>query len=94
MPYMKNGKRDYKAEDKWDANHPGRLQAREARHVARAHMAKKGLVHKGDGKDVDHKTPLSKGGSKADSNLRVTSQHFNRSFNRTKSGAIKGKTGR
>ncbi len=94
MPYMKNGKRDYKREDQWDANHPGRLKQREARHVARAHMMKAGKVHKGDNLQVDHKTPLSKGGSKKDSNLRVVSTHFNESFHRTKTGAIRGKTGR
>jgi hypothetical protein len=34
-------------------------------------MEKAGLVHKGDGKDVDHKTPLSKGGATTRSNLSV-----------------------
>lgn len=45
-------------------------------------METAGLVHKGDGKDVDHKTPLSKGGKTAKGNLRVQSAHDNRSYAR------------
>jgi hypothetical protein len=40
-------------------------------------MEKKGLVHKGDGKMVDHKKELVRGGSNAPSNLRVTSDKTN-----------------
>lgn len=43
---------------------------------------KQGRVKKGDGKDVDHKKPIAKGGGNALSNLRVQSQHSNRSFPR------------
>jgi hypothetical protein len=45
-------------------------------------MVKEGRAHKGDGKDVDHKVPLSKGGSTSKSNLRVKSVHANRSYKR------------
>lgn len=45
-------------------------------------METAGLVHKGDGKDVDHKTPLSKGGKTVKSNLSVKSAHDNRSYAR------------
>lgn len=45
---------------------------------------KAGLVRKGDGKDVDHRRPLDKGGSNARINLRVMSRHANRSFKRTR----------
>ena len=48
-----------------------------------------GKVSKGDGKDVDHKNPLSKGGGTSRSNLRVTSKSANRSFARTKAGKMK-----
>lgn len=51
-------------------------------------MEKAGKVHKGDGKDVDHKTPLSKGGKTTRSNLRVTSRSENRSFRRNKDGSL------
>lgn len=49
---------------------------------ARREMEKKGLVHKGDGKEVDHIRPLSKGGSNDNSNLRVVSRKVNRSYRR------------
>ena len=52
-------------------------------------MEREGKVTKGDGKDVDHKKPLSKGGGKSRSNLRVQSATSNRSFPRTKSGKVK-----
>ena len=55
------------------------IAKRAARNAARA---AKGLV-KGDGREVDHKKPLSKGGSNRKSNLRVTS----RSTNRRKAGS-------
>jgi hypothetical protein len=51
---------------------------------------KEGKVRKGDGKDVDHKKPLSKGGSTTKrSNLRVSSAKKNRSYPRTKSARMK-----
>lgn len=34
---------------------PEQVKKREARNKARRHMMKLGLVHKGDGKDVNHK---------------------------------------
>ena len=52
-------------------------------------MAAKGLVKKGDGKDVDHKRPLSKGGSNSLANLFVTGKSANRSFSRNKDSSIK-----
>ena len=50
---------------------------------------KAGKVHKHDGKDVDHKQPLSKGGSNAKSNWRVESKHSNRSYPRTRHAGMK-----
>jgi hypothetical protein len=52
-------------------------------------MEAKGLVRKGDGKDVDHKRPLIKGGSNDVSNLRVKNKSDNRSFARTKTARMK-----
>jgi 5-methylcytosine-specific restriction endonuclease McrA len=51
-------------------------------------MEKAGKVRKGDGKDVDHKRPLSKGGKTTLSNLRITSASSNRSFRRKKDGSL------
>lgn len=62
---------------------------RAARNAARSQMEKEGKVHKGDGKDVDHKKPLSKGGSTSRSNLRVQDSSKNRSYKRKKDGSIK-----
>lgn len=50
---------------------------------------KAGKVSKGDGKDVDHKVPLSKGGNNNMSNLRVTSRAANRSFSRNSDGSLR-----
>lgn len=82
-------KRDYKQEY---ANYNGTEEAKKKRaqnNKARRMMMREGLVQKGDGKDVDHKTPLSKGGTTARSNLRVKTASDNRSFPRKSSGAMK-----
>lgn len=89
MPYMKNGKRDYKTENEKYNSRPEQKKRRAARNTARRQAAAAGLVKKGDGKDVDHKRPLSKGGSNAKSNRRVVSASKNRSFARNKNGSMK-----
>lgn len=61
---------------------PEAKRERAARNAARDRMEKKGLVRKGDGKDVDHRKPLSRGGSNDDSNLRVQSRAKNRGYRR------------
>ena len=40
-------------------------------------MMKAGKVHKGDGKQVDHKVELVRGGNNTDANLRVVSERTN-----------------
>ena len=62
---------------------------RALRNKARRLLEKEGVVHKGDGKDVDHKVPLSKGGSAARSNLRVKPAAANRSYKRNSDGSMK-----
>lgn len=88
MPYMTNGKRDYSKQAKYDSK-PSVKKDRAARNKARREMEREGKVSKGDGKEVDHKKPLSKGGSKSRSNLRVRSASANRSFARKKDGSMK-----
>lgn len=68
---------------------PEQIKRRAQRNAARAEMEKAGLVRKGDGKDVDHKRPIAKGGGNTKSNLRVQSQSANRSFSRTRSARMK-----
>lgn len=78
--------RDYKQEY---ANYQGSEQQkknRAKRNGARRELEREGRVHKGDGKDVDHKHPLIKGGSNSPSNLRVQSVHANRSYRRDSKG--------
>ena len=78
MPFMTNGKRDYEKEAQWEKKtHPQRVKQRAERNSARARMMEAGKVHKGDGKQVDHKTELVKGGSNSNSNLRVVDAHTN-----------------
>jgi hypothetical protein len=81
MPYV-NKPRPYKHEYETYQGKPEQIKKRAMRNAARAEMVKEGRVHKGDGKDVDHKTPLSKGGSASKSNLAVKSVHANRSYKR------------
>lgn len=92
MPYMKNGKRDYKREYELYQSRPEQIKRRSERTVARRKANEAGITHKGDGKDIDHITPLSKGGSNAKSNQRVVSASTNRSFSRTSTGALKSQT--
>lgn len=70
--------RDYKKEYREYQGKPEQIRNRAARNKARAEMAKKVGASAIRGKDVDHKVPLSKGGSTRASNLRVRSVHANR----------------
>ena len=88
MPYMKNGKRDYRREVDLYTSRPDVIKKRVEQNKARRLMEKAGKVHKGDGKDVDHATPLSKGGKTTKSNLRVVSRSNNRSFRRNSDGSL------
>ena len=74
--------RDYKKEYANYQGKPEQIKNRALRNAARAKLAKEGLVHKGDNKDVDHKRELSRGGSNARSNLKAVSTPSNRSYPR------------
>lgn len=86
---MPRNPRDYTKEYAAYDGTPAVKKKRAERNQARAIMEKEGLVHKGDGKDVDHKKPLSKGGTTTRSNLKVKSATANRSYARTTKGAMK-----
>lgn len=94
MPYMTNGKRDYKKEVAKYTSKPEIVKKRVEQNKARRIMEEAGKVRKGDGKDVDHKTPLSKGGKTTKSNLRVTSASSNRSFSRNSDSSLKSQRSR
>lgn len=86
MPYMTDGERDYKKQAKYDSK-PGVKKDRAKRNAARRKMERAGKVHKGDGKDIDHKKGIDAGNGAA--NLRVQSASTNRSFPRNKDGSVK-----
>lgn len=94
MPYMKNGKRDYKREVAEYTSRPEVVKKRVEQNKARRIMEREGKVSKGDGKDVDHRTPLSKGGTSSRSNLRVVPASTNRSFARNSDSSLKNQRSR
>jgi 5-methylcytosine-specific restriction endonuclease McrA len=65
---------------------PEQVKKRVMRNQARAEAIKKGLVQKGDNKEVDHVIPLDRGGTNAPSNLRVVEKGKNRAWRKGKSG--------
>jgi hypothetical protein len=82
-------KRDYKAEY---ANYDGTEEVkkrRAERNKARRMLMREGVVTKGDGKDVHHKKPLSKGGKTTRSNIKAVDANKNRSYKRKADGSIK-----
>jgi len=87
--YKRNYGQEYKTAEKRGEVSSGSGGENALRHKARRALEKKGMVKKNDGQDVDHITPLSKGGSGAITNTRVQSAHNNRSYPRTSKGAIK-----
>lgn len=82
MPQSPQRKREYMAEYQ---KRPENVKKRVMRNAARRELEREGLVHKGDGKDVDHKKPLELGGSNSRSNLRVRSRSTNRGWRKGKS---------
>jgi len=90
MPFMKNGQRSYDRELLWEKEEkPQRVKERSKRNAARALMMEEGRAYKGDGRDVDHKKPLSKGGGNGRGNLRVVAASKNRSVKRKQDGSLR-----
>ena len=77
MPYV-NKPRPYKKEYDQYQGTEEQKKNRAKRNTARSKLEKSGSVSKGDGKDVDHKKALSKGGTNGLRNLRVVSRRTNR----------------
>lgn len=74
MPFMTNGKRDYKKEREWEKrNGDKRGKERSMRGKARREAGLK----VGDPREADHIKPLSEGGSNSKSNVRVVSSKTN-----------------
>jgi len=88
MPYV-NKPRPYKREyENYDGTEAVKKKRAE-RNKDRRIMERAGVVHKGDGKDVDHKKALSKGGRTVRSNLRAVSASDNRSYPRNSDHTMK-----
>lgn len=97
MPYV-NKPRPYKKE--WEQQQArDEKKSRATRERARYHMDKNGTDKNGngkadarEGKDIDHKRPISKGGTNSKTNLRVVSASNNRSFKRNSDSSVKKNT--
>ena len=83
---MAERKRDYKHE--YQSYHASEEQKknRAQRNAARRELEKKGVVKKGDGKDVAHKTAIKNGGGNSRTNLTVQSVATNRGWRKGQSG--------
>lgn len=77
--------RDYKREYEMYQGTTEQKRNRAKRNAARREMEREVGKSALKGKDVDHKIPLSRGGSNSRSNLQITSVHYNRSVKDKKS---------
>ena len=85
MPYV-NKARPYKKEYEQQVSrneHPLRMERQKARRAMDANGVNR------TGKDIDHKKPLSKGGTNAASNLRLVKPTTNRSFSRNSNHTVR-----
>ena len=93
MPSSPGYRRDYKQEARTSKARGeidgGSDTPNAKRKRLRRAFEKAGKVHPHDGKDVDHKVELSKGGSNDVSNGRVVKAGTNRSYPRNPDGSMK-----
>lgn len=85
MPYKRDYKQEYENYDGTEAVKKKRAERNKARRM----LTREGVVKKGDGMDVHHKKPLSKGGSTTRSNIKAVPATKNRSYKRKADGSIK-----
>ena len=86
MPYKDKKDRPYKKE--WQQQKArDETKSRAARARARYAFDIAGIDR--TGKDIDHKNPLSKGGSNSPKNLRLVASNKNRSFSRNSDHTVK-----
>lgn len=89
MPSSPGYKRNYAREAAIES--PQRRKQRLERVRARRLLAKRLGKNIPTGYDVDHKKPLSKGGSNKITNLQLQKASANRSYRRTRRGAMASK---
>ena len=82
-------KRDYKREYELYHGKPEQIENRVRRNKLRRAAIAEGKAQVGDGMSIDHKTPISKGGSDAPSNLRTVPLNKNKSFSRNADNSVK-----
>ena len=82
-------RRDYKKENEVTKSTPKNKEKRVVRNRVRREAIRDGLVKVGDGKELDHIKPISKGGSSKKSNIRVTTKSKNSSFDRNSDKSVK-----
>lgn len=87
MARVRDLKREYALQKKRGESGTGSNSENAKRHRARREALKLGMVK--PGQDLDHRVPLSKGGSNTPSNFRAESEHDNRSFPRNSDGSLK-----
>ena len=75
---MAKRKRDYRREYDTYQGTEKQKRNRALRNAARREATRDGKVHKGDGKEVDHKRSLDRGGSNSESNWQILSRRANR----------------
>ena len=85
--YVRDYDQDYKTQKARGESGTGSDSKKAKRNRARRLALKLGMVK--PGQDVDHKVPLSKGGSNTAKNLRGVSPTKNRSFPRNADGSMK-----
>lgn len=81
---VKDKNRNYEKENAWE-NSPEQVKRRMARNRARAAAMRKGLVKKGDGKEVDH-LGFNRKGDLDNKKVKVVSRKANRSRQPKRSG--------
>lgn len=84
--YVRDLKQEYRTAKARGEIGTGHDSKNAERHRARRKALKLGLVK--PGQDLDHKRPLSKGGSNSVSNFRAESPSKNRSFPRRADGSM------
>jgi len=87
MPYKNPKDRDIKHEYELEQQNPDAKKRRAERQRARRALDAKGINR--TGKDIDHKKPLSKGGTNSPDNLRLVSPETNRAFSQKKGKTVK-----
>lgn len=75
-----------KKSDKAYAARPEQIAKRVDRNAARRKLMQEGVVAKGDGREVNHKRPIAKGGTNARSNLEAVPAAQNEGWRKGKKG--------